>query len=271
LRIALISLAAVLAAASFIVDSTSAWADGPVVRRDGDSPDQPKVRVEDDQQSNKPKRNGNYRGVVPTEKAGSGGGATTTVPQLRRDSSLEEFINAVCSNQGQYFEEPTYIPACGELPAAAPATDPANNRVQAEDYARHYLQIVGLDKPRPQISAQNGGICGVEHSLDLNMRMERAFEDGGAPYGTLNIHAYSIATVNWGDGLTGRYSTSGGPWPNKSIAHAWTDRGYYDINVAASWSAAWSMGPYSGVLTGIPASASINDFRVWEAQAMLVK
>ena len=250
-------------------DAFPVAADGPRIDRDF-SEDRPAIKVEDNQYTSKPKRNSNYSGVVPTEKSG-GGNTTTTLPQLRSDSTLDEFVNAVCSNPDQYFDQPTYIPACGELTAAPPADAPADNRAQAEDYARRYLQIVGLDKPRPQMSAQNGGICGVDHSLNLNMRMERVFEDAGAPYGTLSIHAYAVATVNWGDGSTGKYTTSGGPFPNKSIAHSWTTRGFYDINVNAAWSAAWSMGPYSGVLTGIPAAATINDFHVWEAQAMLVK
>jgi hypothetical protein len=252
------------------IHSSAVYADGPGVGRDINQDSSPAVKVEDQQNRPGSKRNSHYSGVVPKESSGGGGGAPTTIPQLRSDSTMDEFVNAVCANPDQYFDEPTYIPACGELTGAPPAAD-TDNRAQAEAYARHYLQIVGLDKPRLEISAKNGGICGVEHSLDLHMRMERVFEDGDAPYGTLNIHAYAKAVVDWGDGSHGMYFTSGGPFPNKSIAHAWTDRGYYNINATATWSAAWSMGPYSGVLAGIPATGSIDNFRVWEAQAMIIK
>ena len=255
----------------FVAHASQAVADeGPQVARHLDPDSVPGVKVEDSQNKHTgPNRDHNYGGVVATEKS-SGSTTTTTMPHLTSDSSLEEFVNIVCANPDQYFADPTYIPACGDLTTTTPMDD-TENRTRAEDYARHYLQIVGLDKPHPEISAKNGGICGVEHSLDLHMRMERLFEDNAAPYGTLTIHAYSKAIVDWGDGSTGTYAMSGGPFPNKSIAHSWSTRGTYDINVTATWSAAWSMGPYSGVLQGIPATGSINDFRVWEAQAMLIK
>lgn len=244
--------------------------DTPDVSRTSDLNNDPGVKVEHDQKKPGDKRDHNFQGVVETEKSSGGTTTTTALRQLTSDTSLDEFVSIVCDNPDQYFADPTYIPACGDLTTTTP-TDDVANRTIAEDYVRHYLQIVGLDKPRPTISAQNGGICGVMHSLNLNMRMERLFEDDAAPFGTFNIHAYAKATVDWGDGSKGTYATSGGPYPNMSIAHSWTTRGSYDINVNSAWSASWSMGPYSGVLTGIPATGSINDFPVYEAQAMLIK
>jgi hypothetical protein len=44
--------------------------------------------------------------------------SSTTVPQLRSDLTLDEFVNAVCSNPDRYFDKPTYIQACAGATAA---------------------------------------------------------------------------------------------------------------------------------------------------------
>lgn len=250
-----------------------AGADGPLVTDDRNAEDlrNPGVRVEDHRNGggeSKPRRDRRYGGVVNTEDAPVG--TLPPRPSLNSNSTLDEFVNYVCANQGTLFDQPTDVAACPDVvnPVAAPPA--VNNRPQAEQYALDYVRRIGLDRPKPEISAKNGGICGVVHTLDLRMNVERIFRDATAPYGTLNLHAYAASTVDWGDGRKQTYYTSGGPFPNTAISHAWTDRGYYDIQVNTRWTVHWSMGPYNGVLAGIPSSAAINDFRVWEAQAFLI-
>lgn len=268
LRVALVSSVAFVLGS---LNSSVAHADGPEVERFHERYDTPGFEIRDHQfgAKRRPKRDSRYSGRVERETAPP----TKPAPTLRSDMSLDEYVKTICSNQDEFFEDVnTYIPACGPLsPAQQAQANPPQQQAAAEAYARDYLQRVVLDKPRPVISAQRGGICGVEHSLDLRMRTERIFQDASAPYGTLDIHAYAVNTVDWGDGTVNRYTTSGGPWPNMSISHFWTHRGVYNINVTSVWTAHWSMGPYSGVLSGLAASGSIDNFRVWEAQAMLVK
>lgn len=157
--------------------------------------------------------------------------------------------------------------------------DPTDPQVQEDVLAwvKAYFSQTRLPKPAPEISAPNGGICGVIHTVDLHMPTELMHRDTSTPFGTLSLHIYGRVMMNWGDGSRREvHTTGGGPYPYSAIKHSWTDRGFYDINAHADWIANYSLGPYngvtySGVLTGISTEGSINDFRVWEAQAMLIK
>jgi hypothetical protein len=157
-------------------------------------------------------------------------------------------------------------------------TDPTDPEVQDEvlDWLKLYFSRTMLPTPRPEISAQNGGICGVVHTVDLHMPTELLHRDMATPFGALSLHIYGRVIMNWGDGKREVHLTGGGPYPNSSIKHSWTDRGNYDIEAHADWIANYTLGPYngvtySGVLTGISTEGSIENFKVWEAQAMLIK
>jgi hypothetical protein len=124
------------------------------------------------------------------------------------------------------------------------------------------------------MSAPNGGICGAVHTLDLHMPVELQHKEVATQFGDLDLHIYGRVDIDWGDGTKNTYTTSGGPYPS-AIAHSWTTRGFYQIHAHANWIANYTLGPYngytySGVLSGIATDGTINDFRVWEAQAMLI-
>lgn len=219
-------------------------------------------------------RNEHYSGSVVKEKKSGKGLVKPVATTTTLSPDMQAFVDQVCTDPTQFFDQPTDIPACGNRGSVATPRprglgQPSPERAEAERYVVDYLKLMALERPRPEISAKQGGICGVEHSLDLHMRTERIFEDSDAPYGTLDVHAYAAVKVNWGDGQSGTYYNGGAPWPKSQIVHAWQTRGYYDIDVNATWSASWSMGPYSGIIVGVPATGSIEDFRVWEIQAVI--
>jgi hypothetical protein len=169
----------------------------------------------------------------------------------------------------------TYTTVCGySLPETRTVQYNPQDEADAIAWVRDYFSQTELPKPRPEISAPNGGICGVVHTIDLHMPVEVVHQEGTTPFGALDLHIYGRVRMDWGDGTRETYTTGGGPYPSV-IKHSWTTRGYYDINAHATWSANYSLGPYNGyiytgTLSGIATDGSINDFRVWEAQAMLV-
>lgn len=157
-------------------------------------------------------------------------------------------------------------------------TDPRDPRVQQDvlDWLKVYFSKTKLPAPTTEMSAKNGGICGVVHTVDLHMPTELLNRDTNTPFGELTLHVYGRVTMDWGDGSSDVYMTGGGPYPNSEIKHSWTTRGNYVVNAHADWIANYSLGPYNGVtyngvLTGIFTDAPPVDFPVFEAQAMLIK
>jgi hypothetical protein len=154
--------------------------------------------------------------------------------------------------------------------ADAPAQD------EVFDWLKTYFSRTKLPTPTPEISAKDGGICGVVHTVDLHMPTELLHRDT-TPFGSLDLHIYGRVIMDWGDETRHDvYTTGGGPYPYSAISHYWTDRGFYNIKAHADWIANYRLGPYNGVsytgvLSGISTEGAINDFRVWEAQAMLIK
>jgi hypothetical protein len=233
----------------------------------------PSVNVDDSINGTTPGgiRSGQYSGVIPTETYSPITPATTTTIVLSTHTTMDEFVRYVCANQDTLFDEPTYVPACDtELPPTnTPDTnDPA--RKEAENYVLSYMRNLPLDKPTPQMSSPDG-VCGATHYVNLNMRTERVFIDPDAPHGTLHVHAYAATTMDWGDGVSSTYYSAGGPGINSDISHSWTTRGSYDITASSTWTVAWSIGPYNGVLQGIPSTTTINGWQVHEMQARITQ
>lgn len=171
-------------------------------------------------------------------------------------------ISVYCGGTVPYFQERTV------------AYNP-QDEINIANWVRDYFNSTALPVPKPEISAKNGGICGVIHTLDLHMPVELRHQEMNTPFGPLELHLYGKIEINWGDGETTHHTTAGGPYPS-SIGHSWTTRGHYNITANAHWRADYSLGPYngyihSGTLSGITTTGSIDNFRIFEAQAILVK
>lgn len=61
----------------------------------------------------------------------------------------------------------------------------------------------------------------------------------------------------------------GGPWPNGTITHYWTDVGRYDVRVVQRWTGRWSLAGVGGELAGLVTEGVIEDFLVDELQAVI--
>jgi hypothetical protein len=190
----------------------------------------------------------------------------TSDPQALKPPSIK-----VCEVPA--FDDPNfYIVAMGPIcddPKAVPPNATPKQRAQA--YAVNYLRSLTMPTPSPKISAPNGGICGAVHSLELGMNASMSYTDPDTPFGPLVVRVTGSFVVNWGDGKSNTYSTTGKAWPNSEIQHSWEVSSHYDIAVTANWSANWTFGEYSGVITGLTTTGAIRNWPVLEAQAVLIR
>jgi hypothetical protein len=194
----------------------------------------------------------------------SGSSAPGSSPQVRESESAPAVDPcADVTNPVAGFDYSTCWVATPTFGNDSPTPADARQRVV------NYVRSMRLPSPRPEISAPYGGLCGVEHSLNLHIDdVNPAFYDPSTDFGPMVVRFHGKFTVDWGDGTKNVYRTSGGPHPSV-IAHMWTDRGFYNITVTADWTAEWSLGGFSGVVGGFRTTGSIDQWRVWEAQAML--
>lgn len=145
--------------------------------------------------------------------------------------------------------------------------DPA---VEAAAIAEEYIRNLSMPEPNPEMSAPEG-ISGATHSLDLNIPDAQTFRTETGEFGELRATAHGRFTINWGDGTTSTHTSAGGPWPDGDIWHTWTKSGNYDIAVQADWVLDWSLGSYSGTLVGLGTDATLEDWSVIEAQALITR
>jgi hypothetical protein len=155
------------------------------------------------------------------------------------------------------------FPLCQRAPV--PESTPA---AQAAEFWR----VVGEDllpKPAPRI-APGYMLAGKLAYLEAGTVSTAAFEHP-TPAGVLRIEARAEGWVDWGDGspLDGPHGDAGGPWPNGSITHHWTDVGRYDVRVIQRWTGRWVLGTEGGDLAGLETEGVIDDFAVEELQAVI--
>lgn len=151
----------------------------------------------------------------------------------------------------------------------APAPE-QQTAAQATAVVRDYIRTLSMPVPAPTMSAPEG-ITGARHSLDQHMEAARTFPVEDTSFGQLRATAHGRFTVDWGDGTKNSYTNTGAPWPNSAISHVWTTTGSYGITVTAQWNLDWSLGGYSGVITGLQTTANIPNWHVIEAQAVLIR
>ncbi len=135
----------------------------------------------------------------------------------------------------------------------------------------NYFRSLQLPTPAPKISAPAGGVTGAVHSLDLQVPQQVVFTDPTTPFGALAVRTSARFTVDWGDGTTDSYYTSGAPWPRSTITHSWSRVGRYDVTVTARWTATWTFGDTSGTLSGLTTTGELSNWNVSDAQALIVR
>jgi hypothetical protein len=155
------------------------------------------------------------------------------------------------------------FPLCQRTPV--PQSTPA---AQAAEFWR----VVGEDllpRPAPRI-APGYMLAGKLAYLEAGTVPTAVYEHP-TPAGVLRIEARAEGWVDWGDGspLDGPYDHAGGPWPDGTITHYWTDVGRYDVRVVQRWTGRWVLGTESGELAGLETEGVIDDFAVEELQAVI--
>ncbi len=134
--------------------------------------------------------------------------------------------------------------------------------------AQQGWEEVLLPKPQPYI-APGWMITGKYAYLETRGQLHHAFTKD-TPIGSLQINSTGRYYVDWGDGeTTGPHSVEGGPWPDGQITHTYIHVGYYDVVVTEEWTATWSLGPFSGTLSGQQTVGRIDDFRVEQIQVVV--
>jgi hypothetical protein len=218
-----------------------------------------------------------------TDVSGGGGGEPVRRPNAQgvvlddRVVQLNEFYDDNQQPPGELYDS-----VCGvgsNVPAwqtqnlcwvatPSPFTDTPTPQQVARSYVTNYFQRVSLPKPTIAMSSPNG-VCGVEHSTDLQTPDEYIFR-ADTPQGPLVIHAYATSFIDWGDGKTDVYSTTGAPYPHSEMRHHWSLKGTYSISAMLSWTADWTIGDIaSGTIGGRATTATPLSWQVHDLQAVL--
>ena len=208
---------------------------------------------------------GEYTGdgnAIRRKKPANGNGPQRCYTYMSSEIEDKVWAYEVDCDTGATLTGPPSLIATGE-PAPPTAAD-------IEAIARNYVRTLAMPVPQPQMSAPEG-ISGARHSIDLQTPSRQTFPSENTSFGQLSVTANGRFTVNWGDGTSDVYTTSGAPWPNSEIAHSWNVRGQYRIVVTAQWNVDWRLGGYSGVIPAVATSATVPAWNVVEAQAVIVQ
>lgn len=80
-------------------------------------------------------------------------------------------------------------------------------------------------------------------------------------------------TIDYGDGSTpfGPTSNSGGTYPLGDLMHLYKNTGCYRITIVENWSVNYSGGGSSGTIGGITTRGSLNNYCVYQMNALMVR
>jgi hypothetical protein len=138
--------------------------------------------------------------------------------------------------------------------------------------ALSFWQTIPLPIPRPAIPP-GYAITGKPAYLVTHGTVVPNPYSRPTPFGELTITPSGSYIVDWGDGTTptwtGPYAGEGEPWPNGNIAHTFDNAGTVTITVEELWTATWRFGPFTGRLTTLHTTATINDYPIRQAQAVI--
>jgi len=187
---------------------------------------------------------------------------TRELPEALGDSLLPpEAAGAIVEDTANILAD--FAPCPEALRSATPSSPP---RV----IAARYWEEIPLPAPDPYI-APGRAITGLASFLETRGTLSFDYENPTTIAGPLTIAASGRYEVDWGDGIgSGPYAVEGGPWPDGSIVHTYTDVGTYDVVVRIAWTATWNLGGASGTLYELRTESTIEDFPVGQLQAVVV-
>lgn len=157
----------------------------------------------------------------------------------------------------------------GPFLAVEPGAPAAPTAAQVGALAQQMVRELAMPAPRPVMSADTG-ITGAVHGVNLNTVSSRYFPTEATSFGPFVATAHGRFKVDWGDGTVEMFESTGGPWPNTDVSHAWQSTGNYTITVTGEWSVDWRLGGFSGVVTGLSTTGAIAGWPVIQAQAVIV-
>ncbi|MDA8196962.1 MAG: hypothetical protein M0019_07140 [Actinomycetota bacterium] len=96
--------------------------------------------------------------------------------------------------------------------------------------------------------------------------------DTTTPIGRVTADASGTLTIDFGDGTTPITTTStGGPYPNGNIVHAWTSTGCYRVTVTENWSVNYTTPNGSGSISGITTFGEIPQYCVFSTTSQIYR
>lgn len=72
------------------------------------------------------------------------------------------------------------------------------------------------------------------------------------------VNLYSTFTWSFGDGQTLFTPLQGGPFPNPSVKHAYSSKGYKDVELKVTWQGTWSVNGVTAPIVGNLITQSIS-------------
>jgi hypothetical protein len=161
----------------------------------------------------------------------------------------------------QMFGDPRLVDAGArfcDTEADAPILDPS-------PAAREFARSIPIPEPRSEI-APGIAVTGLPAYLVISNQDGFTVTETLAGFGLMQVSLEPVAfVVDWGDGTTERVEDgrTGVSWkqgqsdPAATISHTYIHRDLDTVvNVDAEWTAAWSVGGFSGIVSGLQAETS---------------
>lgn len=219
-----------------------------------------------------PAGSGPYYASTPALADNGTGGFCITFNQQPASSAgaaatVTNSYNGVLSNIHQYYSNcQPGAPAAGNPAGAAPGPPPPPppSVVAASYWSTHGQDLLAV--PRPYI-APGDALTGLPGYLETGAPLAQQFA-ASTPLGPLGITAHGTFLVDWGDGQSATYTTSGGPWPTGTITHTWATIGTYYVSVTENWTATWALGGASGTLTELHTRGAIPAFQARQLESV---
>jgi hypothetical protein len=134
---------------------------------------------------------------------------------------------------------------------------------------RAWASLELLPEHEPHI-APGWALTGMPAYLEIGgPRTHETSVDLPAPFtGAAGISASASYTVDWGDGtVEDGIASTGGPYPDGDVVHTYADTDELEVQVTATWTGTWELGPASGPLPAIQLTRSVP-LEVRELQAV---
>ncbi len=207
------------------------------------------------------------------KKGGSSGGTSAPVdPKVAACRKMaSELSSGDSATYGAVYSQcmtgsVDFIPTPTLQPVNPPARPP---RVVAQENAVSVMQEVPLPKPQSRMTAPSG-VCGVSHELEIGVPGSFSPPVTQTEMGALHLVAQPLVTVDWGDGSRDVLTPGKDGAIARTASHQWINRGTYTVTVTAEWTTHWSLAEFSGEIPSLRTTTALPEWRVVEAQAVLI-